>query len=83
MDVLGHEPEDGARPRTTLHVVRGLHATTDQKASAVIPCTAEPRTEQAVYRPSDVKSLRTQQDMTRINQQFREGQQSDHAGPPA
>jgi hypothetical protein len=32
MDVLGPEPEDEAQPRTNLHVVRRLHATTDQKA---------------------------------------------------
>ena len=31
MDVLGPEPEDKAQPRTNVHVVRGLHATTDQK----------------------------------------------------
>jgi hypothetical protein len=32
MDVLGPEPEEEAQPRTTLHVVRRLHANTDQKA---------------------------------------------------
>jgi hypothetical protein len=32
MDILGPEPEDAARPRTNLHVVRGLPVTTDQKA---------------------------------------------------
>jgi hypothetical protein len=31
MDVLGPEPEDEAQTRTNLHVVRRLHATTDQK----------------------------------------------------
>jgi len=31
MDILGPEPEDKAQPRTNVRVVRGLHATTDQK----------------------------------------------------
>jgi hypothetical protein len=37
MDVLGPEPEDEAQPRTNLHVVRRLHATTDQMVNSHVP----------------------------------------------
>jgi len=37
MDVLGLEPEDEARPRTTLHVGWDLHPTTKQMASSHVP----------------------------------------------
>ena len=41
VDVLGPEPEDEARPRTTLYAVRGLHPTTNQMATSHVPSAAQ------------------------------------------